>query len=292
MHEFLNTLYATVQGSVLRLDSNTVRVVEGGKTLARFPLIRLGGIVVFGRVTVTPNLIARCAADGRGLVWMDRVGRFVARAEGRLRGNVLLRRAQHLALSDSDATWRIARQIVAGKIQNSRDQVLRSARDSKRADAATALRVAASDMGDALVRLRSARGLDEVRGQEGFAASAYFGAFSSMLGGERAFDGRTRRPPRDPVNAVLSFLYALLASEYSGAAEGVGLDPQVGYLHALRPGRPSLALDLMEEVRASVADRLAITLFNRGQLGDGDFEHLPGGAVHMNSRGRKRVIAA
>ena len=131
-----------------------------------------------------------------------------------------------------------------------------------------------------------------MRGQEGFAAAAYFGAFSAMLGGGRTFDGRTRRPPRDPVNAVLSFLYALLASEYSGAAEGVGLDPQVGYLHALRPGRPSLALDLMEEVRASVADRLAITLFNRRQLGDGDFEHLPGGAVHMNSQGRKRVIAA
>ena len=292
MNEFLNTLYATVQGSVLRLESNSVRVTEKGKTLAKIPLIRLGGIVVFGRVTVTPHLIARCAADGRGLVWMDPIGRFVARAEGHLRGNVLLRRAQHLALSDPDATCRIARQIVAAKIQNARDQALRSARDSRRADEASALRVAASDMADALVRLRSARDLDAVRGQEGFAASAYFGAFNVMLRNGTTFGGRTRRPPRDPVNAVLSFIYSLLASEYAGAAEGVGLDPQVGYLHALRPGRPALALDLMEETRSPVADRLAITLFNRGQLRDSDFEQLPGGAVHMRPSGRKKVITA
>ncbi|MCY4110531.1 MAG: type I-C CRISPR-associated endonuclease Cas1c [Chloroflexi bacterium] len=295
MHELLNTLYVLTQGALLHLDSDTVRVTVDGETTLRAPLLRLDGIVVFGRVTVTPFLIQRCAADGRGLVWLDRRGRFAARAEGPLRGNVLLRRAQHLALSDPDQPWRIARQIVAGKVQNSRAQVLRAARDASSTDARRALRQAAEDMADGLRRLRDADDLDGIRGEEGLAARTYFGVFEHMIRGDKptfAFDRRTRRPPRDPVNAALSFLYALLHAECAGAAEGVGLDPQVGYLHALRPGRPALVLDLMEELRPLAVDRLVLTLINRRQLKADDFEQLPAGAVHLNDDGRRKVIAA
>lgn len=295
MHELLNTLYVMTQGAVLNLESDTVRVRVEGKTKLRVPLLRLDAIVAFGRVTVTPFLIHSCAADGRGLVWMDRRGRFAARAEGPLRGNVLLRRAQHLALSDADQPWRIARQVVAGKVQNSRAQLLRAARDATVQEVRGALRAAAEDMAKGLRRLRDADDLDVIRGEEGYAARTYFGVFAHMLRGDRetfGFDRRTRRPPRDPVNAVLSFLYALLQAECAGAAEGVGLDPHVGYLHGLRPGRPALALDLMEELRPLAVDRLTLTLINRRQLSASDFEQLPAGAVHLNESGRRTVIAA
>jgi CRISPR-associated protein Cas1 len=295
MHELLNTLYVLTQGAVLHLDSDTVRVSVEGETTLRVPLLRLDGIVVFGRVTVTPFLIARCAADGRGLVWLDRRGRFAARAEGPMRGNVLLRRAQHLALSDPEQPWRIARQIVAGKIQNSRAQIMRAARDASVPDAPDALREAAAHMAEGLRRLRDVDDLDVIRGEEGHAARAYFGVFEHMIRGDKrsfGFDRRTRRPPRDPTNAALSFLYALLQAECASALEGVGLDPQVGYLHALRPGRPALALDLMEELRPLAVDRLVLTLINRRRLKANDFEQLPAGAVHLNDKGRRSVIAA
>ena len=295
MHELLNTLYVLTDGAVLHLDSDTVRVAVDGETILRVPLLRLDGIVVVGRVTVTPFLIARCAADGRGLVWLDRRGRFAARAEGPMRGNVMLRRAQHLALSDAERPWRIARQIVAGKVQNSRAQILRAARDTSEPDSRRALREAAEQLAEGLRRLRDGTDLDVIRGEEGHAARIYFGVFTHMIRGDKrvfGFDHRTRRPPRDPVNAVLSFLYTLLQAECAGAAEGVGLDPQVGYLHGLRPGRPALALDVMEELRALAVDRLVLTLINRRQLGTDDFERLPGGAVHLNDTGRRTVIAA
>ena len=214
---------------------------------------------------------------------------------GPLRGNVLLRRAQHLALSHPEQPWRIARQFVAGKVQNSRTQILRAARDAAAPDSSHALREAAEHLASGLRRLREAKDLDVIRGEEGHAARTYFGVFEHMIRGDKCtfgFDHRTRRPPRDPVNAVLSFLYALLQAECAGAADGVGLDPQVGYLHGLRPGRPALALDVMEELRPLAADRLALTLINRRQLGADDFEWLPAGAVHLNETGRRTVIAA
>ena len=295
MHELLNVLYVLTQGAVLHLDSDTVRVVVEGETLLRAPLLRLSGIVVFGQVTVTPFLIERCAADGRDLIWMRRSGRFAARAQGPVRGNVLLRRAQHLALSDPDRPWRIARQIVAGKIQNSRRSLLRAARDAGGPEDREPLSDAAERLAGILTRLRDAADLNAVRGCEGEAARAYFGVFGHMVRGDRQafpFDGRSRRPPRDRTNAVLSFLYALLRAECAGGLEGVGLDPQVGYLHALRPGRPALALDLMEEFRPVVADRLALTLINRRQLQSKHFHDLPGGAVHLTDDGRRAVIEA
>jgi CRISPR-associated protein Cas1 len=296
MHELLNVLYVQTQGSVLHLEHDTVRITVDGETRLRVPLLRLGGIVVFGQVTLTPFLIQRCAEDGRSLVWLTRTGRFKARVEGPVRGNVLLRRAQHLALSDRARAAQIARRIVAAKIQNSRQVLLRAARDASIDEDHEALATAATRLADMLHRLRQAGdNINEARGCEGEAARTYFGAFGHMVVSDReAFqpDGRTRRPPRDRTNAVLSFLYALLRGECASALEGVGLDPQVGYLHVLRPGRPALALDLMEEFRPILADRLAITLVNRRQLGRDDFETMPGGAIQLTDAGRKAVIGA
>lgn len=295
MRELLNVLYVQTQGAYLNLETDTVRVVVEGETKLRAPLLRLGGIVVFGQVSVSPFLVHRCAEDGRTLVWLGRNGRFKARVEGPARGNVLLRRAQHLALSDPERPARIARQIVAAKIQNSRNVLLRAARESADPRDRLVLTDAAAYEADVLHRLKAVTHLDEVRGCEGDAARAYFGVFGYMVRSDRETmspDGRSRRPPRDPANALLSFLYALLRAECSSALEGVGLDPQVGFLHALRPGRPALALDLMEEFRPILADRLAMTLINRRQLKPEDFENGPGGAVQMTDEARRTVIVA
>jgi CRISPR-associated protein Cas1 len=295
MLELLNVLYVLTQGAMLRLEHDTVRVEVEGDTRARLPLVRLGGIVVFGRVSVSPLLIQRCAEDGRSLVWLDSSGRFKARLEGPTRGNVLLRRAQHLALSDDERPYRIARQIVAAKVQNSRQILLRAARESASPSDREALERGADRLATVLGRLEQTRTLDEVRGAEGEAARAYFDVFGCMVRGDRASftpDGRTKRPPRDRANAILSFLYALLRAECGSALEGVGLDPQVGFLHALRPGRPALALDLMEELRPVLADRLALTLINRRQLRPEHFESLPGGAIRLTDDGRREVIVA
>lgn len=295
MNELLNVLYVLTQGAYLQLEHDTVRVSVERETRFRAPLIRLSGIVAFGQVSISPFLIQRCAEDGRSIVWLDRRGRFKARVEGQTRGNVLLRRAQHLALSDAERPWSIARQIVAGKIQNSRQVLLRAAREATEPRDTEALIQAGERLAGILERLRETRDVDTVRGAEGEAARTYFGVFGCMVRGDRAnFDlaGRTRRPPRDRSNAVLSFLYALLRTECEAALEGVGLDPQVGYLHTLRPGRPALALDLMEELRPILADRLALTLVNRRQLKAEHFEQTPGGAVLLSDEGRRTVVVA
>ena len=295
MYELLNTLYVQTQGAVLHLENDTVRVVIERETKLRAPLLRLMGIVLVGQVSITPMLIQRCADDGRSLVWLDRNGRFKARVEGAVRGNVLLRRAQHLALSDPDWPCRISRQIVAAKIQNSRQVLLRAAREANDVTDHAVLSDTAERLFGILERVHEIEELDEVRGAEGEAARAYFGVFGNMIRADRELfspDGRTRRPPRDRTNAVLSFLYALVRAECNSALEGVGLDPQVGYLHALRPGRPALALDMMEEFRPVLADRLAITLVNRRQLQPEHFEATPGGGVYLTEEGRKTVIVA
>lgn len=295
LRELLNVLYVQTQGASLHLEHDTVRVQVDNETLLRAPLLRLSGIVVFGGVSVSSLLIRRCAEDGRSLVWLDHGGRFKARVEGPVSGNVLLRRAQHLALSDPDRPWLIARQIVAGKIQNSRQVVLRAAREAEAEGDRAALSEAAGRLAEILTRLRDCRSLDGVRGAEGEAAYVYFSVFACMIRQDReAFRprGRTRRPPRDPTNALLSFLYTLVRGDCVGALEGVGLDPQVGFLHALRPGRPALALDLMEELRPVLADRVALTLINRRQVQAGDFEAMPDGGVYLNERGRRAVILA
>ena len=293
MHEVLNTLYIQTQGTYLALDHETVRVVIEDVTRLRVPLIRLDGIVVFGQVNISPFLIHRCADDGRALVWLSNTGRFKARIEGHVRGNVLLRRAQHLCVSDAARCLDVAQTIVAGKLQNSRQRILRAARDVKKPEHRLALRAVAAQLAANLLRIKHTRTLDELRGVEGESGRGYFSVFNHMISPQASafsFDGRSRRPPRDRINALISFLYGLVRGECAAALEGIGLDPQVGFLHVLRPGRPSLALDMMEELRPVVADQFALTLINRQQLRADHFDEQPSGAVLLNEEGRKLVL--
>lgn len=295
MHQILNTLYVTTQGAYLHLDHDTLRVEIDGSTQLQVPLHHLGGLVCFGNILVSAALLSRCCDDGRSLVFLDRNGRFKGRVEGRVSGNVLLRRAQHLALEDPTKVSSISRNIVAGKIHNARKVVLRGSREAEDSEDVQKLKETAQNMSSVLNRLRSASDLDVIRGHEGECASLYFGVFERMIRQDREsfrLEKRTRRPPLDRMNALLSFLYTLLLNDCVAAAEGVGLDPQVGFLHALRPGRPALALDLMEELRAVLADRLVLTLVNRKQIQNKDFRERPGGAIHLLDEPRKEVIVA
>ncbi|GMV49237.1 MAG: CRISPR-associated protein Cas1 [Nitrospira sp. OLB3] len=295
MQQLLNTLYITTEGAYVRVDHDTLKIEVEKETKLQVPLHHIGGVVCFGDVMMSPTAMARCAEDGRFVVLLDRNGQFKARVEGPVSGNVLLRCAQHAAMSNAEQTFAIARNIVAGKIQNTRQVVLRGAREADDAADAASLKTTAETLGNALGRLPSCDDLDVLRGIEGESARAYFGTFDRMVKQDRptfTLDGRNRRPPRDPVNALLSFLYALLMNDCVAALEGVGLDPQMGFLHALRPGRAALALDLMEELRSPFADRLALTLINRRQVTADQFHARPGGAVHLEDAARKAVIVA
>jgi CRISPR-associated protein Cas1 len=296
MKQLLNTLYIMTQGSFLSLDHETVRVEVGGELKLQVPLHHLGSLVTMGNVLVSPFLMGKCAEEGRTVVILDRNGRFKCRMVGKTGGNVLLRQAQHDAIRDSAGTTLLAAAMTAGKVKNARNVLMRSAREANSSEEETRLRHAADVQADALFHLRSPRDADHVRGLEGEAAAAYFAVFPLMMKpAEREvlpMNGRSRRPPLDPVNALISFLYTLLLNDCISALEGVGLDPQLGFLHVPRPGRPSLGLDLMEEFRAFLADRLAITLINRKQVTPDHFEPRPGGAVYLNEKGRREVVAA
>ncbi len=295
MHQLLNTLYVTTPEAYVRLDHETLRVQVEGETRLQVPLHHLGGLVCFGNVLISPAVLHRCADDGRSVVFMDRNGRFKGRLEGPVSGNVLLRKAQHQAIADPAQTLAIARNIVAGKIQNTRQIVLRAARETQDTDDATALKETARKLASSVEQLPEVTDVDQLRGFEGEAARQHFSSFSCMVREDRetfALKGRSRRPPRDPTNALLSFLYALLLNDCVAAAEGVGLDPQMGFLHALRPGRPALGLDLMEELRSVIAERLALSLINRRQITAKHFVERPGSAVHLEDEGRREVIVA
>ena len=295
MHQLLNTLYVTTEGAYLRADHETLRVEVEKETKLQVPFHHIGGVVCFGDVMMSPAAMARCAEDGRFVVLLDRNGRFKARIEGPVSGNVLLRCAQHEAMRDSERTLSIARNMVGGKIQNSRQIVLRGAREADDLTDALALRNTADALGNAVGRIPQCGDLETLRGIEGESARAYFSTFDRMIKEDRntfRMDGRNRRPPTDPINALMSFLYALILNDCVAAAEGVGLDPQMGFLHALRPGRAALALDLMEELRSVLADRLVLTLINRRQVSAKDFTQRSGGAVQMEDAARKEVIVA
>lgn len=295
MQQIANTLYVLTQGAYLHLDHDTVRVEVERATQLRVPLLQLGALVAFGNVLISPQLMARCAEDGRAVTLLDRNGRFKARVVGPTGGNVLLRRAQHQALSDPARTLAVARHMVAGKLQNERQVLLRGAREASAPEDEAALGAAARAVAQGIAASQWVGDLDALRGVEGTAAREYFGAFDRLVRDDREtfrMAGRNRRPPLDPINALLSFCYTLLTADCVAALEGCGLDPQVGFLHALRPGRPALGLDLLEELRSPVADRLALTLINRKQLTASDFETRPGGAVSLTDAGRKRVVVA
>ncbi|MBB1245267.1 type I-C CRISPR-associated endonuclease Cas1 [Streptomyces durbertensis] len=293
--ELLNTLYVQTQGTDLRLEEDSVRVrvpdQPGRRTL---PLRRLDAIVVYGHVNLSTELITRCAQDARSITWMSRSGRYLGRLDGGVKGNVLLRHSQHQAHDNADTRIAISRNIVAAKIRNSRWVILRAARDAKAA-AQESMRTVATQLSDATTEIPDAPDNDTLMGIEGNAARLHFEALRHALRpaeGIPPFERRIRRPPTDPINAALSFTYGLLRGLVHGSTEQIGLDPYVGYLHGIRPAKPALVLDLMEEFRAPLADRLVLTLLNRRQLRPEHFEYLPGGAVHLTDDGRTALIQA
>ena len=293
--QLLNTLYVTLPDSYLRLDNDTLRIQVGDETKLRVPLHHLQAVVCFGHVNLSAPLMHRLAEEAIALVLLDTNGRFKARLEGAVSGNVLLRQAQHRAVDSASFTLEAARAVVAGKLKNQRQVLLRGAREAKAADEEELLTRAAQDLAASVRALPQATALDVLRGVEGEAARTYFAAINLIvrpdLRGDFSMDGRSRRPPRDRMNALLSFLYAMWMNDCRSACEAAGLDPQLGFLHAVRPGRAALALDLIEEFRP-LADRLALTLVNRGQLRAGDFELRDGGAVNLVADARKAVVVA
>lgn len=294
MH-LLNTLYVNTQDSYLRLDNDTLRVLVDEETRLRVPLHHLQAVVCFGRVGVSLPLMHRLADESITLVLLDEDGRFKARLEGATAGNVLLRRAQHSQSSNAAFALDFARACVAGKVRNSRQVLLRGARDARNDADVAALTRGAQDLAATLRALPGAPDLDTLRGLEGEAARQYFERQPALVRFDLretfAMNGRTRRPPRDRMNALLSFLYAMWMNDCRSALEAVGLDPQVGFLHTLRPGRAALALDLMEEFRP-FADRLALSLVNRGQIRSDDFLIREGGGVSLGAEARKAVVVA
>jgi CRISP-associated protein Cas1 len=296
MAVLLNTLYVTTPDAYLRLEGETVCVMNGDVKRLQIPLHHLGVFVLFDHVMLSPTLLGRCAEDGRSVVWLDRGGRFRARLEGPVNGNVLLRQAQYRAVDDKQRALDLARITVAGKLRNSRQVLMRGAREANDGDDRETLIQGARSIAAQLRKLPTAENLDMLRGYEGDCARVYFEVMPRLVRTTAretfAFSTRNRRPPRDRFNALISFLYALTLADCRAALETVGLDPQAGFLHALRPGRPSLALDMLEEFRAPLCDRLALTLINRGQLQAKAFDEREGGAVLLNDAGRKEVITA
>jgi len=296
MKKLLNTLYVTSEGAYVRKDGQNVVVDVEGAERGRVPAHLLGQIVCFGQVAVSPAAMAFCAEGGISISYLSVYGRFLARVEGPQTGNVLLRRAQHEHSRNAVDALPVARAIVSAKTANQRALIRRHLRDygaSMPETGRAALDDAQRRLTDSARRALDAPDPDALLGLEGEGANAYFGAFSHLIRNEAfSFSGRSRRPPRDAVNAVLSFLYVLLAQDCRAACECVGLDPQMGFLHRDRPGRMSLALDLMEEFRAAIADRVCLSLINRKQLKPADFETEATGGVFLTDDARATVLKA
>lgn len=296
MKKHLNTLFVTTQGAYLAKQKETVLVRVDNETRLRVPIHTLEGIVCFGRVGFSPYLLGFCGRRAVGVSFLSIRGRFLARVAGPTSGNVLLRREQYRRADDAASSAEVARAIVAAKIANSRTVLVRAARERATApEDAEVLRGAASRLRALLFDLGRQGDLDAIRGIEGSAARAYFEVFDRVLTQQRedfAFTGRSRRPPLDRINALLSFCYTLLLHDVASALESVGLDPAVGYLHRDRPGRSGLALDLMEEFRAFLADRLVLSLVNLKQVRPGGFELGESGGVWMDEATRKTVLQA
>jgi len=293
--ELLNTLFIQTQDAHATLKDDTVKVWTDEETILRVPLHHLGSIYAFGVVHVSSPLMMRCAEDGRSIVFFDHGGRFKARVTGKTGGNVLLRNAQWNTANDPKARLNIARSIVAGKLQNSRQVLMRGRRDAKAQTDKEAFGLVIDGIAETITQLPDSPSLDDLRGHEGYAAQTYFDEFDRLItvpSTDFAFVNRSRRPPRDRMNALMSFVYSIATSDCVAALEGVGLDPQVGFLHALRSGRPALALDLIEEFRSVILDRLCLTLVNRKQILATDFEEREGGSCLLTTDGRKKVLAA
>ena len=295
MKKHLNTLFVTTDGAYLAKDGQAVAVRHEKETRLRVPLHNLDGVVCFGRVGLSPAIMGACAEAGVSISLLTEYGRFRAAIVGFSPGNVLLRREQYRVADDDAKSCQVARSIVAGKIANARSVLMRAVRDGTSASENCPFAETIQKMAGHLELTRYCESLAEVRGVEGESARSYFGVFDHLLTAgkpELCFAGRVRRPPTDPVNALLSFLYTILAHDARSACESVGLDAAVGFLHRDRPGRPGLALDLMEEFRAFLVDRLVLSLVNRRQVSTSGFRKTESGAVEMDDKTRKVVLTA
>lgn len=291
MKRLLNTLFVTTQGAWLSLEGESIVVHLDKETSRQFPIHLFQSVACFGRVNATAPLMGFCAQRGVPISFFSEYGRFLARVDGPVRGNVLLRRQQYRLADDEGAT---ARSVLIGKVANSRAVLMRSAREEGRGEN-PALSAAVRYLADTVRGLDGAPSLNALRGMEGDAARTYFEVFDHLILCQKEhfrFTDRNRRPPMDRVNALLSFVYSLLAHDVASALEGVGLDPAVGYLHRDRPGRPSLALDLMEEFRSWLADRVVLSLINLQQIRAEGFSQSESGSVTMNEETRRTVIQA
>jgi CRISPR-associated protein Cas1 len=295
LKQHLNTLFVTTQKSYLRKEGEAVVVRVEKETKLRVPLHNLGGIVCFGRVGLSPALMGKCGEAGVAITLLNEHGRFRARITGFTPGNVLLRREQYRRAEDPREATEIARNLVAAKIANCRSVVGRMLRDHPEQGDGSALHEASNRLGRQIEDARAAQDVETARGVEGEAANTYFGVFDNFMTVDEEtfrFTQRSRRPPLDSVNALLSFVYAMLGHDARAACEAAGLDPEVGFLHADRPGRPGLALDLMEPLRPFLADRLVLSLINRAQVKARGFEKAESGAVRMDDETRKTVLTA
>ena len=279
-------------------DGENIVVSVDGAERGRVPMHTIGAVVCLGQVLVSAPLMGAASEAGIRITHLTEHGRFLARVEGPVSGNVLLRRTQYRWADDPARRTGIVKSLVAGKILNQRavlDRALRDHGDTMPAEAQAAVSAASDRLRHIVRRLKTPLDTEQLRGAEGEAGQTYFAVFDHLIRGDKplfAFGGRSRRPPMDPTNALLSFLYVLLTADLRAALEATGLDPAVGFLHSDRPGRPSLALDLVEEFRPFFADRLALSLINRKQLSEGSFRRLENGATLLSDDGRKLVITA
>lgn len=296
MRRQLNTLYVTTDGAWLRKDGANVVMEVDQQEKARVPVHMLEGLVCFGRVLVSPPLLGYCAEQGISVCFLSPNGRFLARVEGPVSGNVLLRREQYRRSDDPAGCAAIVRNLLVGKLYNQRVVLARGLRDHGAVldeKANVELTHASQRLDRISKKMLTEPSADVLRGLEGEAAQSYFGVFDHLIRiaePTMRFNGRNRRPPRDAVNALLSFFYTLLTHDCRSALETVGLDPAVGFLHRDRPGRPSLALDLMEELRAFMADRLTLSMINRRQISVRDFQTMENGVVLLREESRKDLL--
>ena len=293
MKQLLNTLFVTSEDIYLSLEGENVLANREGEVIARYPLHTLQTIVSFSYSGASPALMGKCAEDGIGLAFCTPRGRFLARVCGESSGNVLLRREQYRIADDSLRCCEIARTMIFGKLSNGASSIQRTLRDHAPRVEGLGLEQAAADIRTLLPQVLEVSDPDTLRGLEGIAASAYFGVFDHLLLGRKEdffFHGRSRRPPLDRVNAMLSFAYSLLAHDCASALESVGLDAYVGFLHRDRPGRQSMALDLMEELRPCMADRFVLTLVNNRMIKPEDFQVQDSGAVLLTEDGRRKFL--
>jgi CRISPR-associated protein Cas1 len=293
--KYLNTLFVTTQGAYLNKEGETVVVSVEKEVKLQAPIHTLGGIVCFGAVTMSPFLMHHCAEHNVSVSFLSEYGKFLAGVHGKVSGNVLLRREQYHKADDEKFCVAITKNILTGKLANSRAVLQRALRDHADKINVQEVESVSKRLSFTLGQLEGNFTLDQLRGLEGDSAHSYFGVFDHLIVAQKTdfkFDERNRRPPLDEVNCLLSFLYTLLTHDVRAALEGVGLDSCVGFLHRDRPGRAGLALDIMEEFRPYIADRLALSLINREQVNAKGFKKSESGAVLMNDDTRKEVLVA